>query len=108
ATLVLPYKLGPALSAEMLFSAENYSGGSLKERGVAIPVVRRNEVIPTALRLARQFAEKPVTSLKLLKRQLTARLVADLPQTIKEECEMHRLSFAQPEVRERIESLFGK
>ena len=107
ATLVLPCKLGPALAAEMLLTAENYSGGMLRERGVTFPVVKRKEVIPTALRLARQIADKPLVSLKLLKRQLTSQLVAELPGAVEAEREMHAISFAQPEVRRRIEALFG-
>lgn len=107
ATLILPHKLGPALAAELLYTAENYSGGLLRNRGVPFPVVKRKDVIPTALKIARQIADKPVISLKLLKQQLTRRLIAELPRTVREECDMHRVSFAQPEVRQRIESLFG-
>lgn len=107
ATQILPDKVGPVLAAEMLYTAENYSGGVLRDRGVPFPVVKRKDVIPTALKLGRQLAEKPLISLKLLKQQLTRRLVAELPQTVQAERDMHRISFAQPEVRQRIEALFG-
>jgi polyketide biosynthesis enoyl-CoA hydratase PksI len=106
-TCVMPYKLGHALAAEMMLTARNYYGGELRQRGVPFPVVRRKEVIPAALRMAREFAEKPRTSLVLLKQNLNAPLVAALPQSIERELEMHAISFAQPEVRVRIETLFG-
>lgn len=108
ATLVLPEKLGSALATEMLFTAGGYHGGQLRERGVSFPVCRRAEVIPTAMHIATQIAEKPEISLKLLKKRMTARLVQQLPQTIQEELRMHEQSFAQPEVRQRIERLFGE
>src|SRR4051812_8508069 len=106
-TLVAPRKLGVALASEMFFSARGYHGGELRQRGVPFPVVKRPDVIPTAMRLAQEIAEKPLVSLKLLKKHLTAGLAADLEATIRGELGMHEISFAQPEVRRRIETLFG-
>lgn len=107
ATLVMPFKLGHALASEMMLTARNYYGGELRQRGVPFPVVKRKDVIPTALHTAREIAEKPRASLVLLKRKLNAPLAAALPQTIEQELEMHAVSFAQPEVRARIETMFG-
>jgi polyketide biosynthesis enoyl-CoA hydratase PksI len=106
-TLIMPIKLGHALAAEMMLTARNYYGGELRQRGVPFPVVKRKEVIPAALRMAQEIAEKPRTSLVLLKQKLNAPIVAALPQTIARELEMHAISLAQPEVRVRIEALFG-
>lgn len=107
ATLVMPFKLGHALAAEMMLTARNYYGGELKQRGVPFPVVKRKDVITTALQTAREIAEKPRASLVLLKQKLNAPLVAALPETIEQELAMHAVSFAQPEVRARIETMFG-
>jgi len=106
-TLVAPRKLGHSLATEMFFSARGYHGGELRQRGVPFPVVKRAEVISTAMRLAQDVAEKPLISLKLLKNHLNAGLVAELDATIRGEVSMHQTSFAQPEVRRRIETLFG-
>jgi polyketide biosynthesis enoyl-CoA hydratase PksI len=106
-TLIAPLKLGPALASEMFFSARGYHGGDLRQRGVPFPVVKRPEVVPTAMRLAQEIAEKPLVSLKLLKRHLTAGIVSQLDATVRGEVGMHEISFAQPEVRRRIETLFG-
>jgi polyketide biosynthesis enoyl-CoA hydratase PksI len=107
ATLVMPLKLGHALASEMMLTARNYYGGELRRRGVAFPVVARRDVIPTALQTAREIAEKPRASLALLKQRLNAQLVAALPEAVERELEMHAVSFALPEVRARIETLFG-
>jgi polyketide biosynthesis enoyl-CoA hydratase PksI len=108
ATYILPHKFGALLGGELLFSANNYQGGALRERGIPVKVVKKKEVVPTAMALARDLANKPLVSLKLLKAHLTQRIKAELPAIIEQELAMHAVSFAQPEVRERIETLFGR
>ncbi len=107
ATLVVPHKLGPALAAEMLFSARAYHGGRLAERGVPFPVLPRAEVVPQALALAAELADKPRPALTLLKARLTAELRARLPEAVAEERRMHEATFAAPEIRARIAARFG-
>jgi polyketide biosynthesis enoyl-CoA hydratase PksI len=107
-TLIMPEKLGMTLAAEMLLTARGYHGGELLKRGVNFPVLKRKDVIPAALKMADEIAEKPLVSLKLLKRQLTARISAQLPETTQAELAMHRTTFAQPEVRQRIQELYGE
>ncbi|MBU6398870.1 MAG: enoyl-CoA hydratase/isomerase family protein [Verrucomicrobia bacterium] len=106
-TYIVPLKFGPCLGAEMLFSAAAYHGGQLKERGLTARVVKKKDVIPTALALARELADRPLLSLKLLKQQLAQPIRDSLPAWIEREVAMHRLSFRQPEVKDRIEKLFG-
>lgn len=108
ATYILPYKLGALLGGEMLLSANHYHGGVLRARGIAAKVVKKHEVIPTAMALARDLANKPLVSLKLLKAHLTQQIKRELPAYIEQELAMHAISFAQPEVKERIETLFGR
>ncbi|MBV7338438.1 enoyl-CoA hydratase/isomerase family protein [Chloroflexi bacterium TSY] len=107
ATYIIPRKFGELLGAELLYSANNFHGGKLRERGIPAKVVKKQEVIATALTLARDLADKPRTSLKLLKQHLTQTIKAELPTIIEQELAMHEISFSQPEVRERIETLFG-
>ncbi|MEO2219442.1 polyketide synthase [Chromobacterium vaccinii] len=108
ATLVLPEKLGPALAQEMMLGAGNYRGEELQRRGALFPVLPREQVLPHALELAASLAEKPRQSLVALKRHLSASLRARLPAFIEQELELHEQTFHQPEVRERIEALFGR
>lgn len=106
-TLIVPEKLGIGLASEMLFGARSFHGGELKERGIPFPVVRRAEVIATGLRIATQIAQKPRLALTLLKQQLTSRIVEALPNVLRRELEMNRVSMAQPGVRDRIERNYG-
>ncbi|MCD4486306.1 enoyl-CoA hydratase-related protein [Chromobacterium vaccinii] len=108
ATLVLPEKLGPALAQEMMLGAGNYRGEELQRRGAPFPVLPREQVLPHALELAASLAEKPRQSLVALKQHLSASLRARLPAFIEQELELHEQTFHQPEVRERIEALFGR
>ncbi len=106
ATYILPKKVGEVLGQEMLFTAKSYHGGELKERGAQINVVKKSAVITTAVELAKELIDKPLVSLKLLKQQRVRAIKAELPMIIEQELAMHAVTFALPEVRERIKKLF--
>ncbi len=106
ATLILPRKLGFSLGHDMLMSARTFYGRDLKERGVPFPVLRRAEVLPYALELAENLAEKPRVSLITLKDHLVSDLRAELPSYIEREVAMHDKTFHQPEVRDLIHSRY--
>ncbi len=108
ATYILPEKLGIVLAEEMLLTAKNYRGQELQSRGVPFPVVPREQVLDHAYGLARSLAEKPRISLITLKDHLVLKLREELPRVIEQEVLMHEKTFAQPSVKERIRSLFGK
>ncbi|MBA3720778.1 MAG: enoyl-CoA hydratase/isomerase family protein [Parachlamydiaceae bacterium] len=108
ATLILPVKLGLSLTQELLMTAENFLGEELQQRGIPFPVLPRNEVVEHAMKIARSLSEKPRTSLITLKDHLVAPLRRDLQSIIKQELLMHEKTFHQPEVKEKILSLFGK
>lgn len=107
-TMMLPLKFGEVLGSEMLYTAENYRGGQLKDRGVQLKVVSRADVLKEALLMARELAEKPRQSLTILKTHLTRHIKAKLPEVIEQELKMHEISFHLPEVEERINTLFGR
>jgi len=106
-TFILPKKLGIALAEEMMLTAMTYRGEELQKRGVPFPVLPRENVLDHALELARTLAEKPRGSLVTLKDHLVAPLREQLPWFIEQEIAMHELTFHQPEVKNRIEALFG-
>lgn len=106
-TFILPKKFGMALAEEMMLTAKTYRGEDLHKRGIAFPVLPRNEVLEHALELARALAEKPRVSLITLKDHLVAPLRAELPTYVEQELVMHELTFHQPAVKERIEALFA-
>lgn len=108
ATCIVPRKLGEGLGTEMLFSARNYRGEELRQRGVSFPVLPRTDVYPQALELARSLAQKPRLSLISLKNLLVGRLRTELPETVKAELAMHAQTFPQPIVGENIHRMFGE
>jgi polyketide biosynthesis enoyl-CoA hydratase PksI len=108
ATYVLPAKLGIGLAQEMLISARTYRGAELERRGVPFPVLPRLEVLEFARGLAKDIAEKPRVSLVTLKRHLVRQMRDDVPAVAAAEVTMHEATFRQPEVRQRIETMFGR
>ena len=108
ATLLLPMKLGMPLAAEMMFSANGYHGGTLRDRGIGFPVVPRAETIPTAMKLAQDLADKSDAALRMLKQAVNHTLLRDLPEAIGREKAMHETSFAQPDIANRIATRFGR
>jgi polyketide biosynthesis enoyl-CoA hydratase PksI len=107
ATYIVPKRMGPTLGAEMLLTARNYYGRELRERGASVQIVPRAEVVRRALVIADELAEKPRLSLALLKRHLADAARAELAAAVAGERRMHERTFAQPEVRARIEASFG-
>ncbi len=108
ATYILEKKLGIVLAEEMLMTADNYRGADLEKRGIPFPVCPRADVMEKAMDLARKLAEKPKASLSILKRHLTRSIQSQLPGFIEQELAMHERTFHEPEVKDRILSLFGK
>ena len=106
-TMILPEKLGAALGEEMLLTARSYHGGTLESRGVPFPVVPRAEVLPAAMALARDLADKPPTALRLLKEHLTRERRARLDDVVDREVAMHDITFAAPDVQARIRDRWG-
>ena len=108
ATYILPKKMGIVLAEEMLLTARNYRGEELKARGIPFPVLRRDAVLEHAYELAATLAEKPRISLVTLKDHLVAEMRQELPKIIQQEVKMHAITFEQPEVKDRIKTLFGQ
>lgn len=107
-TFILPTKLGFALAEEMMLTGSNYRGDQLQKRGVPFSVLPREEVLPHALELAANLAEKPRVSLVALKNHLVAPIRERLAHFIDAEVAMHALTFHQSEVKQQIEAAFGR
>jgi polyketide biosynthesis enoyl-CoA hydratase PksI len=108
ATYIVPQKLGAFLGAEMLLCARSYHGGDLEKRGVDCVIVPRVQVCQYAQELAEELAEKPRRALTALKQHLVSDLRCRLPEIVRQEIAMHEVTVHEPEVRHRIETLFGK
>ena len=106
ATGIVPRKLGAVLGGELLTAARSYRGADLEKRGVAFPVVQRHEVHECARQLAFDLAQKPRRALIELKSHLVADIREELPRIVARELQMHEATFGDPEVGQRIQTLF--
>jgi polyketide biosynthesis enoyl-CoA hydratase PksI len=108
ATYIIPKRLGGVLGEEMLYTAGNYYGYELKQRGAPVKIVDKKEVIPTAMEIAEKLTEKPLLSLKTLKKYFVTRIHSQIQEAVKDELAMHQITFVQPEVLEMIQKKFGR
>ncbi|WP_028981301.1 polyketide synthase [Sporocytophaga myxococcoides] len=93
ATFIYPEKIGYDLTRETLLTAQEYSGKELKERGLVMPVVMREQVYQASMDIARNIATRSRSSLIALKQQLNNHLFAPLEETYKLELSMHQKTF---------------
>ncbi len=102
-TELLSHVLSPAIVSELLFAGEAKKGAWFEGRSGFNAILPREHVLPRALDLAARIAETPRLSLELLRRTLTLPRRRAFERTHTLETLMHRVSFAAPDVLERIE-----
>lgn len=107
ATLIFPHRFGIDLGREILFSARDYQGADLRDRGISIPVLPGSQVLPQALALAGRWARAPRQDLLRAKAEAVHPLLGQLDEVVRRELEMHQATFiGNPEARQRIEAGF--
>ncbi|AZS14156.1 SDR family NAD(P)-dependent oxidoreductase [Paenibacillus lutimineralis] len=106
ATFILEDKLGKNLATEMMFTAKMYTGEQLKNRAASVLFRTKANVLQEAISIARLIAEKPRTTVSVLKRELSGRVLNSLQYCVERENEMHRITFTTPEVKEKILHLY--
>jgi polyketide synthase PksL len=106
ATFILKEKLGNNLATEMMFTAKSFTGEELRNRGASIIFRNSKNVLQEALNIAKMLAEKPVITLKTLKKDLSSRILQELPKYIERESYMHQQTFSNSEVKERIQHYY--
>lgn len=106
ATFILQDKLGKNLATEMMFTAKSYRGEEIKNRGASVIFKKRQDVLPEAITIAKMLAEKPLPTLKILKKELASRTLEQLPVILEHEEQMHDQTFSMPEVRELIQRFY--
>ena len=105
-TYVLPRVLGDIIANEMMYTGRNFRGREFKERGVSAKIVKKVDVMSTAFAIAKEITQKTRPTLEMLKANQSRAARAELDQWIEREVAMHHESFKQPEVTERIRTLF--
>jgi acyl transferase domain-containing protein/enoyl-CoA hydratase/carnithine racemase/acyl carrier protein/SAM-dependent methyltransferase len=106
-TWILAEKIGRDLATEGLFTAHSYTGSELKDRGLKLPILPRKEVVPAAMELARQIAQRSRRHLINLKQQLTAYVREPLEETYRLELAMHEKTFVgRADILAHVEAKF--
>ncbi|GAA2184191.1 hypothetical protein GCM10009785_31070 [Brooklawnia cerclae] len=103
-------RFGHALAHEMLFSGRDYSGAEIKEINPAIRVLPKDEVMPEALRIARDIAKKSLRALTIFKKAQARAVFEELPLYIRREDDMQQELFDADHIasaRQDIRRLFG-
>ena len=108
ATYILEQRFGKSLATEMMFTSKAYKGENLERRGGTILFHDQDKVLDEALLMAQNLLDKPLTSLQVLKKELSGRILEQLRSVIDRETVMHQQTFSLPEVRQNIESHFEK
>jgi polyketide biosynthesis enoyl-CoA hydratase PksI len=107
-TKILQGLVGPQLANEMMFTAKRFRGSELANMWHNFNyILPRDEVMPKALALAQQVAEKNRDSIYLLKYAVSAEKKKLLIEARVQEDFMHRLTFAYPETRRNIEEFYA-
>lgn len=85
ATYIIPKKFGPLLGAEILYTGQSYTGSVLIERNIPLRIVNRENVLPLAQELAKDFNDKLEPSIRLLKKHLNQIIKSEMVPYINEE-----------------------
>ncbi len=107
ATCILPEKLGGNIANEMMYTAKTYTGAELKEKGASVMVMKRDEMMQKAISIGRIIAEKPVNSLRVLKKELAGRMLEKLEAVLESENCMHMQTFQDPDVKKKIDKYYS-
>ncbi|OKP52612.1 polyketide synthase [Serratia marcescens] len=108
ATLILPNRLGLDLAREVLFTAGEYKGNELLQRGLKNPVLERARVLPYALAAASALAQASRAELVAGKTRRSQALRDRVEANYAQELRMHERTFVgNPEVLSRIQQHFN-
>jgi 4-carboxy-3-alkylbut-2-enoyl-[acp] decarboxylase len=96
-TALLPALVGHHFASEMLLTGRFYKGRELTGRGLFNHVLPSADVLPAAIDIARQIADKPTHVIELIKATLSRPRRRALVDAVACEHLMHRLCFDRPE-----------
>ena len=107
-TELLLHVMPASLASELLFTGEAKKGSWYEGRTGVNLVAPRAELVSRAMQLAARIAEKPRSSLEMLKRTLSLPRRQTFERTYTMESLMHRVSFAQGDLVARIADVHGQ
>ena len=107
-TRLLQDAVGEHIAAEMMFGGQMFKGSHFEQRSKINYVLPKAQVLRKAMSVARRIAEKPRGSVELLKRSLSVRRRQAFEEARTVEAMMHKLSFADPETKRRIQENYAR
>jgi enoyl-CoA hydratase len=108
ATWTLPRLVGPALAAELLFTGQLLEGEEAARIGLVNRAVPADEVLPTALTLARRIAESAPLPVRGTKQALAQSLDVSLDAQLGFEAEQQSRNYETRDLREGIDAVRDK
>lgn len=102
-TKLLENVLSPAIAHELLYTGELKKGKEFTNKGTFNEILPKEEVFPKAMAIAERIAEKPKTSLELLKKILSLPKRKCFEETITYETLMHQISFSNSDLLKTID-----
>jgi polyketide biosynthesis enoyl-CoA hydratase PksI len=108
ATQLLQGLVGDFIANEMMFTGRLLKGKTFRDRSLVNHVLPQKEIWPKAVDIALDIVDKPRGTLEILKYSLTARKRHLLIDARVHEDFMHKISFAQPEVKAMIDELYNE
>jgi len=104
---ILPDTFGRPIAWEMLLTGNKYTGKDLKERGATPLIVKRADVIPKALDMAKKMSDAPQASLSKMKQYRSTTIRDQINKAVADEFEMLKQTYELDEVKDRIKQYFG-
>lgn len=78
AAMIFEYRFGSYLGKEIVLTAKEYSGYDLQQRLASLKCVEQSKVLSTAMQLAEDWAEQPLSKLFSWKKQSSTSLIKKL------------------------------
>ena len=105
-TRLLQGLVGDFIANEMIYTGKLYKGKIFKEKSLVNYVLPKEKVFDKAVQLAELISEKPRGTLTTLKYSISLRKRQLLQEARVHEDFMHKITFAQPEVKSIIEKIY--
>jgi polyketide biosynthesis enoyl-CoA hydratase PksI len=106
-TGLLQSLVGEYFANEMMFRGRLFKGREYRGRSLVNYVLPRDEMANKALDIALDIVDKPRKTLEILKYSLSLKKRQALLEARVHEDFMHKISFAQPEVKEIIDKMYN-
>jgi polyketide biosynthesis enoyl-CoA hydratase PksI len=106
-TRLIQALVGEYVANEMLYRGRLFKGREFRDRSLVNYVLRGDQILDKATDIAVDICEKPRRTLEILKYSLNLNKRQMLAEARVHEDFMHRISFAQPEVKEMVSRLYN-